>query len=136
MDFATAYCSDPTLWDNTKEEPPRRLVFLDGIEFPIEDPNNLCGMLTRDELPLLRAVNITHVEWLDLTIPSDLEKFSQIWQRHVDKWYSVFGEESFNEPGTFKKLLRYVESYYTIPPELEASLTSQLPRGSSNAMGF
>lgn len=126
MDFATAYCSDPSLWDNAPPpEPPRKLVFLNGLEFPIEDPKGLTYLLTVDERMLLTPNEIIHIEWLDLNVPSDLEKFSQIWQRSADKWYSIFGEEQFNEPGKFRKLLRYVEHYFTISPELEAQLQAR-----------
>ena len=126
MDFDTAYCSDPAIWQpEAVKKVERKLSWLPGRKCPVEDPHGLCHFMTTEEQTMLVEKADCHIEWLDLTQPADLEKFAEIWQRHTDQWYSVFGEEHYTSENRFLKLLRYVEMYYIIPDELTAQLRSR-----------
>ena len=126
MDFQTAHCYDTAFWTKTPDPPtPRKLQKLTDDPFPVEDPLGLVPLLTQDEQSLLTPNHRFHAQWIDIESPTDMENFREIYQRVTDRWYTILGEETFLLNGKNMKLLRYLESYYTIPPWLTTQLLSR-----------
>ncbi len=122
MDFASYYSYTPELWEPAPKESNLKLIWLTDKAYPVEDPQGVASLLTAQEQEHLTPHHKFCAEWFDLTNPMDLEKFVDVYQKITDLWYTILGEETFTIDGREKKFLRYLNSYYTIPPWLTQQL--------------
>lgn len=126
MDFDTAYCLDPAIWNIPPKpaKPEDCEVYLPGLLYPVRDPNNLCSFLTNQEVQHLQVNVQVEMRWFDLKVPEQLAELADLYQRSVLGEITIYAEESERER-PFLKLLRYARWYYTIPQPVEQSLRSR-----------
>ena len=124
MTFEEFYSDSENLWSQEEKKPLRNLVWRGGLDYPIEDPEMLTSVMTGEELGHLVPKSTFKSVWIDLLDPESQKVFNEIYQRCTDKWYTLLGEENFKVGDRDMKFIRYLESYYTIPPWLTQHVTS------------
>lgn len=81
-DFEIFYCLDPAAWTPEPEaKPPRRLVYLPGLIYPVEDNLGVGAMLTASEISNLELNVQVKVEWFDLETPEGLAAYTDVYQQ-------------------------------------------------------
>lgn len=124
MDFEEFYSDSESLWSQESQKPVRNLVWRGGFDYPIEDPEMLTSVMTSEELSHLAVKRTFKSVWVDLLDPESQKVFDEIYQRCTDNWYTLLGEENFKVGDRDMKFIRYLESYYTIPPWLTQHIHS------------
>lgn len=124
-EFDLFYCLDPETWKEEPEaKPQRRLTYLPGLIYPIEDEAGVASMLTAAEANNLELNVKVKVEWFDLETVEGLTAYTEVYQQAVLQQVMLYSEEA-GKDRPFLKLLRWAEFYYTIPQQLLAGLQAR-----------